>query len=145
MRPKCGHKSGLWDNFFNQKKLMLKIWKRSWEPFRSYLLNSTANPAHFHSNWTHIISELSGVPREVNKKCPREVTLWQCPREVTHFEKKCPRDVIVHEMSPSLHYTIRKIFFWTGDRLLWFIIFKLPYTVETNLLCTKALPGFDRC
>ena len=25
-----------------------------------------------------------------------------CPREVTHFEKQCPRDVIVHEMSPSL-------------------------------------------
>ena len=22
-----------------------------WEPFGSYLLNSTANPAHFHSNW----------------------------------------------------------------------------------------------
>ena len=38
--------------------------KKSCEPFRSYLLNSTANPAHFHSNWlvwTHIISELDGV------------------------------------------------------------------------------------
>ena len=25
--------------------------KKSWEPFGSYLLNSTANPAHFHPNW----------------------------------------------------------------------------------------------
>jgi hypothetical protein len=30
---------------------MLKIWKKSWEPFRSCLLDSTANPAHFHPNW----------------------------------------------------------------------------------------------
>ena len=27
---------------------MLKVWKKSWEPFGSCLLNSTANPAHFH-------------------------------------------------------------------------------------------------
>ena len=33
------------------KKHILKIWKKSWVPFGSYLLNSTANPAHFHSNW----------------------------------------------------------------------------------------------
>ena len=26
--------------------------KKMWEPFGSYLLNSTANPAHFHPNWT---------------------------------------------------------------------------------------------
>ena len=25
--------------------------KRSWEPFRICLLNSTANPANFHPNW----------------------------------------------------------------------------------------------
>ena len=25
--------------------------KKSWESFWSYLLNITANPAHFHSNW----------------------------------------------------------------------------------------------
>jgi hypothetical protein len=25
--------------------------KKSWEPFRSCLLDSTANPAHFHPNW----------------------------------------------------------------------------------------------
>ena len=24
---------------------------KSWEPFRSCLLNSTANPAYFHQNW----------------------------------------------------------------------------------------------
>ena len=31
---------------FFEKKAMLKIWKKkSWVPFRSYLLNSTANPA----------------------------------------------------------------------------------------------------
>ena len=33
------------------KKHILKIWKKSWVPFGRYLLNSTANPAHFHSNW----------------------------------------------------------------------------------------------
>ena len=33
------------------KKNILKIWNKSWEPFGSYLLNSTANPAHFHPNW----------------------------------------------------------------------------------------------
>ena len=33
------------------KKNILKIGKKSWEPFGSYLLNSTANPAHFHPNW----------------------------------------------------------------------------------------------
>ena len=27
---------------------MLTVWKKSWEPFGSCLLNSTANPAHFH-------------------------------------------------------------------------------------------------
>ena len=33
------------------KKKILKIWKKSWEPFGSYLINSSANSAHFHSNW----------------------------------------------------------------------------------------------
>ena len=33
------------------KKNVLKIWKKSWESLGSYLLNSTANPAHFHLNW----------------------------------------------------------------------------------------------
>ena len=28
--------------------------KKSWEPFRSYLLNNTANPAHFHPNWARL-------------------------------------------------------------------------------------------
>ena len=44
--------SGLWVvNEIIQKKNILKIWKKSWEPFGSYLLNSTAIPAHFHSHW----------------------------------------------------------------------------------------------
>ena len=30
------------------KNNMLKIWKKSWEPFWSCKLNSIANPAHFH-------------------------------------------------------------------------------------------------
>ena len=33
------------------KKYILKFWKKSWVPFGRYLLNSTANPAHFDSNW----------------------------------------------------------------------------------------------
>ena len=28
--------------------------KKLWEPFGSYLLNSTANPAHFHPNWARL-------------------------------------------------------------------------------------------
>ena len=31
---------------------MQKNWKKSWEPFLSCLLNSTANPAHFHLSLT---------------------------------------------------------------------------------------------
>ena len=30
---------------------MLKVWKKSWEPFESCLLNSRANSHHFHLNW----------------------------------------------------------------------------------------------
>ena len=32
------------------KKYILKIWKKLWEPFGSYLLNSRANSAIFHPN-----------------------------------------------------------------------------------------------
>ena len=39
---------------FFEKKAMLKIWKKSWEPFRSYLLNSTANPAQFECKYVRI-------------------------------------------------------------------------------------------
>ena len=41
------------------KKNILKIWKKSWEPFESYLLNSTANPAHFHPNWAGLAVQFS--------------------------------------------------------------------------------------
>ena len=45
------------------KKAMLKIWKKSWVPFRSYLQNSTANPAHLHSNWAGLaVLKLSHKP-----------------------------------------------------------------------------------
>ena len=33
------------------KKNMLKVWKKSWEPFGSCLLNSTANPAKLGWKW----------------------------------------------------------------------------------------------
>ena len=33
------------------KKCILEIWKKSWVPFGSYLLNSTANPAQFEWKW----------------------------------------------------------------------------------------------
>ena len=32
----------------------IKERKKSWEPFRICLLNSTANPAHFHQNWAEL-------------------------------------------------------------------------------------------
>ena len=41
------------------KKHILKIWKKSWVPFGSFLLNSTANTAHFHSNWAELAVLLS--------------------------------------------------------------------------------------
>ena len=40
-----------YQRFFNWGKNMLKIWKISWEPFRSCLLNSKGNPAQF--VWKH--------------------------------------------------------------------------------------------
>ena len=33
------------------QKIMLKVWKKSWEPFGSCLLNSTANPAKLGWKW----------------------------------------------------------------------------------------------
>ena len=75
------------------KKNILKIWKKSWVPFGSYLLNSTANPAHgthdffqifrIHSFYyfiknpqttialtflTYIISAIGGVPIKMSDK-----------------------------------------------------------------------------
>ena len=46
MGQKCEGNCGLW--VVNE---ILKNTYISWVPFGSYLLNSTANPAHFHSNW----------------------------------------------------------------------------------------------
>ena len=36
---------------FFKKKAMLKIYQKPWVPFRSYLLDSTANPAQFECKW----------------------------------------------------------------------------------------------
>ena len=49
------------------KKPILKIWKKSWAPFGSYLLNSTANPAHFHQNWAGLAVLFS---RQILKRLP---------------------------------------------------------------------------
>ena len=38
------------------------------------------------------------VHENSSQKCPRKFTQVG---EFTHFDKKCPQDVIVHEMSPS--------------------------------------------
>ncbi len=51
MWPECGYKSGLWDDSMFRKESYAENLKKSWVPFRSYMLNSTANPAHLHSNW----------------------------------------------------------------------------------------------
>ena len=48
---KCVGISGFWVLNEIIQKNILKIWKKSWEPFGSYQLNSTANSAHFHPNW----------------------------------------------------------------------------------------------
>ena len=42
----CGFLMKFW-----KKNISWKFEKKLWVPFGSYLLNSTANPAHFHSNW----------------------------------------------------------------------------------------------
>ena len=68
MCQKYGGKTGLWvlheivnktyDE--NMKKIVGAVWEtptifsESWVPFGSYLLNSTANQAHFHSNWAEL-------------------------------------------------------------------------------------------
>ena len=52
MRPKCGGKSenGFIFERINKNK-NIKTKKKFWEPFRSYLLNSTAKPAQFEWKW----------------------------------------------------------------------------------------------
>ena len=45
---------------FFEKKTMLKNWKKLWVPFRSYLLNSTANPAHLSANGLDWLCYLAG-------------------------------------------------------------------------------------
>ena len=37
------------------KKHILKIWKKSWVPFGSYLLYSTANPVEFEWKWAGLV------------------------------------------------------------------------------------------
>ena len=37
-------------------KAMLKVWRKSWEPFRIYQLTNTANPAQFHKLWLNWLS-----------------------------------------------------------------------------------------
>ena len=50
MCPKCRGKSG---NGFIFKKINenIKTEQKPWEPFRSYMLNSTAKPAQFEWKW----------------------------------------------------------------------------------------------
>ena len=45
---------GFNDFIFKKWKLKYLNQKTSWEPFRSCLLNSTANPANFHPNWARL-------------------------------------------------------------------------------------------
>jgi hypothetical protein len=59
------------------QKNVLKIWKKSWEPFGSYLLNSTANPAQFEWKWAGLrIDPLSISPSEP-QFCARWTYIWQ--------------------------------------------------------------------
>ena len=51
MGQKYEGNGGLWVLNEMIKKIYSGNLKKSWVPFGSYLLNSTANPAHFHSNW----------------------------------------------------------------------------------------------
>ena len=51
MCHKCGGNCGVWVLIEIIQKNILKIWKISWEPFRSYLLNSTANSAQSEWKW----------------------------------------------------------------------------------------------
>ena len=50
MGQKCESDCGLWVPNEKNLKRYENLKKKSWEPFGSYLLNSTANPAHFHPN-----------------------------------------------------------------------------------------------
>ena len=44
---------------------MLKVWKKSWEPFRIYQLTSTANPAEFTKSWPNWLCYLAGRSKRV--------------------------------------------------------------------------------
>ena len=52
MGQKCEGNCGLWVLIeIIQKKYPENMQKKLWEPLRSYLLNSTANPAQFEWKW----------------------------------------------------------------------------------------------
>ena len=51
MGQKCEGDCGLWVLHEILKKTILKIWKKSWVPFGSYLLDSTADSAQFEWKW----------------------------------------------------------------------------------------------
>ena len=40
-----------WHPIYDTYKAMLKVWRKSWEPFRIYQLTSTANSARFTQSW----------------------------------------------------------------------------------------------
>ena len=48
---KCEGNFGLWVLNEIIKRMYPESLKKMWVPFGSYLLNSIANQAHFHSNW----------------------------------------------------------------------------------------------
>ena len=51
MGQKCEGNRGLWVLNEIIKKIYPKNLKKMWEPFGSYLLNNTANPAQFECKW----------------------------------------------------------------------------------------------
>ena len=120
--------------FFFEKKAMLKIWKKSWVPFRSYLLNSTANPAHLHSNWAglatfvltfwpHIISELDGVDSDKSflKFITKFIlcnffvqTLFKKKFPQKNIKKKCPQNRLVIPLDQQ--FSVKQVFaLWNWD------------------------------
>ena len=76
--------------------------------------------------------------QKCHQKCPWEFTLRKCPLEFAHFEKKCPREVTVHEKSPS-----QKKYRWLKFHLAWLYVQKKFFKWPRLYISAVLLILFD--
>ena len=98
-----------WQKFHEHKRWIFvdKIGEFSWTLFLILIKRVTLLSSN---NLTLFVITIKKCPLEFtqkmstkkHKKCTWEFTLRKRPLEFAHFEKKCPREVIVHKKSPSV-------------------------------------------